>query len=141
MADDADAHLTEAATTAARSGEGQFVGMFFGPTNVGFWRTAIAVELGDGGRVREIGRDLAPEQIDSQARQAAYFMDFARGLAQARRNDREAIAHFIHAETLAPQRVRLSPAVRDSVGAMLRRARANAGGADLRAFASRVGAA
>jgi hypothetical protein len=109
--DDAQAHLTEAASVAERTNEGTFIGMFFGPTNVGFWRTAVAVELGNGGKVREISREVVPERIGSPARQAAYFIDLGRGLAQTRRDDAEAVSCFIRAEGIAPQRVRLSAPV------------------------------
>jgi transcriptional regulator with XRE-family HTH domain len=139
--DDVQAHLTEAAETAARTGEGNFALLFFGPTNVGFWRTMVAVEMGEGGRVSELARDIHPELVESKTRQAAYYTDVGRGLAQTRRHDREALVNFIRAESIAPQQVRLNPAVRDTVGAMLRRARAGAGGAQLRDLASRVGVA
>lgn len=137
--DDAQARLAEASEVAAVTGEGNFAAMFFGPTNVGFWRTMIAVELGEGGRVKELSRDIRPELVKSETRQASYFTDVGRGLAQTRRHDHEALANFIRAESIAPQQVRLHPAVRDTVGAMLRRARADAGGEQLRNLASRVG--
>lgn len=137
--DDARARLAEAAEMAERTGEGDFAQMHFGPTNVGFWRTSIAVEMGEGGRVREIAKDIRPETVDSQTRQAAFYMDIGRAHAQTRRHDREAIAALLRAERLAPQRVRLNPAVRDTVGAMLRRAQARAGAEHLHSLAARVG--
>ena len=138
-ADDAQAHLAEAAGMAARTGEGDFAQMHFGPTNVGFWRTCIAVEMGEGGRVPEIAKDISPDTVDSHTRQAAFYMDLGRALAQTRRQDREAIGYLLRAERLAPQRFRLDPAVRDTVGAMLRRAQLRAGGEQLQSLASRVG--
>jgi hypothetical protein len=140
-ADDTAAHLAEARRIAERTGEGGFATMQFGPTNVAFWETSIAVETGEGGRVREIARTVDPDQINSDTRKASYFIDLGRGLAQTRRNDAEAVACFIRAERTAPQRTRRSPAARETVGTMLRRARANAGGHQLRDLASRIGVA
>jgi transcriptional regulator with XRE-family HTH domain len=138
---DTGTHLAEARQLACRTGEGGFATMQFGPTNVAFWETSIAVATGEGGRVREIARTVQPDRIDSATRQAAYFIDYGRGLAQTRRSDAEAVASFIRAERIAPQRTRRSPAARESVGTMLRRARANAGGRQLRDLASRIGVA
>lgn len=118
---DAKAHLDEAAEIAARTGEGSFASMYFGPTNICFWRTAIAVELGEGGRVMELAKDVVADQVPSAVRQASYYTDLGRGLAQNRRHDQEAVTNFIRAELIAPQRVRLNQAVRETVGAMLRR--------------------
>ncbi|MGH3712297.1 MAG: helix-turn-helix domain-containing protein [Micromonosporaceae bacterium] len=137
--DDARSQLAEAAEMAERTGEGDFAQMHFGPTNVGFWRAAIAVEMGEGGRIREIAKDIRPETVDSSTRQAAFFIDVGRALAQTRKHDREAINHLLRAERLAPQRVRLDASVRDTVGAMLRRAQARAGGEQLQSLAARVG--
>jgi len=138
---EAVAHLGEARQIAGRTGEGDFATMQFGPTNVAFWETSIAVATGEGGRVREIAQRVDPDRIDSDTRKAAYFIDYGRGLAQTRRNDAEAVASFIRAERTAPQRTRRSPAAQETVGALLRRARADAGGRQLRELASRIGVA
>ena len=134
-------HLEQARQLAGRTGEGDFATMMFGATNVAFWETSIAVAAGEGGRVREIARRVHPDRIDSDTRKAAYFIDYGRGLAQTRRNDAEAVASFIRAERIAPQRTRRSSAARESVATMLRRARATAGGRQLRDLASRIGVA
>ena len=134
-------HLGEARGIAERTGEGTFATMQFGPTNVAFWETSIAVAMGEGSRVREIAQRINPDSIDSDTRKAAYFIDMGRGLAQTRRHDAEAVACFVRAERTAPQRTRSSPAARETIGTMLRRARANAGGDTLRGLAARVGLA
>ena len=139
--DETEDHLAEARRLAAETGEGSFATMQFGPTNVAFWDTSIAVAVGEGGRVREIGQDLDPTAIDSDTRLAAYFIDYGRGLAQTRRHDAEAVSSIIRAERTAPQRVRNSAAAQETVGTMLRRARANAGGRQLRELAPRIGVA
>jgi transcriptional regulator with XRE-family HTH domain len=140
--DDVRAHLAEAEEIAARLGEaddGGPAGTWFGPTNVAFWRTAVAVELGEGGRVRELAAGVRPTAVRSATRQAAWYIDMGRGLAQTRRDDREAVAYFTRAERIAPQRVRVNPSVHDTVSAMLRRARNASVAAELRDLAQRVG--
>jgi transcriptional regulator with XRE-family HTH domain len=136
--DDTRAHLAEADAMATRTGEGRFAGLCFGPTNVGFWRVAIAVEMGEGGRVDEIARDIVPDTVSSASRRASFWSDVARGYAQERR-DEAAVRAFCTAEQLAPQRVRASTVIRETVGDILRRARRDAGGRELRSLAHRVG--
>jgi transcriptional regulator with XRE-family HTH domain len=139
---DVDAHLDEASDVASRIDDGPgFADMYFGRTNVGFWRVGIAVELGDGGKAPEIARGLNPELVDSPSRQGAYYADLGRGLAQTRRHDREAVRALTHAERLAPQRIRTSSAVRETVADILRRARRDAGGRELRGLAHRCAVA
>jgi transcriptional regulator with XRE-family HTH domain len=133
-------HLREATASASRLGEGNFGQLWFGPTNVAIWRLGVLAELGDGGAVAGMpAPDLSA--IASSNRQATMFADLGRCLAQTRKNDGEAMAALLRAERIAPQRVRLSPLVRETVGSMLRRARRSAGGRDLQAFAARLDAA
>ena len=141
--DDTDAHLAEAQAMANRLGEtetGGPAGLWFGPANVAFWRTAIAVELGEGGRAREIAAGVNASAVRSPTRHAAWYSDLGRGLAQTRRDDQQAVSYLIRAESIAPQRVRLNASVRDTVSSMLRRARRASLAEPLRALAERVGA-
>ncbi len=139
--DDAAAHLSEAADAARHTGETTAFQLYFGPTNLELWRLAVAVELGEGGRASEIAARVDPSIIRSRGRQAAFYADLGRGLAQVRGKDLEALAMLRRAEQLAPQQVRTSPPVRETVGVMLQRARAAAGGRDLRGLAHRMGVA
>jgi transcriptional regulator with XRE-family HTH domain len=133
-------HLREAGTVASRLGEGNFGQLWFGPTNVSIWRLGIHAELNEGGAVVALPpADVS--MIGSSNRQATMYADLGRCLAQTRRHDREAMAALLRAEEIAPQRVRLSPLVRETVGSMLRRARRSAGGMELQAFAERLDAA
>lgn len=131
-------HLDEAEAVAARVGEANFAQLWFGPTNVAIWRIGVYAELGEGGRVRHM-KVTDPSRLGSRNRQATYYADSGRALAQAKGCERQALAALLQAETIAPQRVRLSPPVRETVGAMLRRARATAGGRELQALARRLG--
>lgn len=135
-----EAHIREARASAGRLGEGNFGQLWFGPTNVEIWRLGVFAELGDGGAV--VGRPtLDVSAIGSSNRRATMYADLGRCYAQTRKHDGEAMAALLRAETIAPQRVRLSPLVRETVGSMLRRARRSAGGRDLQAFAARLDAA
>jgi transcriptional regulator with XRE-family HTH domain len=142
---DAAAHLDEAADIAASLGgdppEGGFARMHFGPTNLQLWRVSLALESGEHGKAVQLARSVDTEKVVSTSRLASFHVDVGSALAAGRRHDAEALAQFIRAERIAPQRVRLSPVVRDTVGSMLRRARADAGGAQLREMAGRLGVA
>jgi len=121
--------------------DGGFGQMNFGPTNVAQWRASIAFEGGEAGKAVEMARAIDTQRILSTSRRTQFHIKYGSALAATRRADGEALAQFVNAERVAPQRVRLSPVVRETVGAMLRRARADAGGAHLRDLASRVGVA
>jgi transcriptional regulator with XRE-family HTH domain len=132
-------HLGEARASASRLGEGNFGQLWFGPTNVEIWQLGALAELGDGGAAVDLPRiDVSP--IGSSNRHATMRADLGRCLAQTRKHDGEAMAALLRAEAIAPQRVRLSPLVRETVGSMLRRARRSAGGRDLQALAARLDA-
>ncbi len=135
----ARSHLTEASETAARTGDGTFAGLHFGPRNVGVWRVALAVEMGEEGRVVELANNVDVAAIPSAGRQATFFGDVGRGLARVRGREHEAVAALRQAEQLAPQRVRQSPYIRATVGELLGRARREAGGRELRGLAHRMG--
>lgn len=141
--DDAQAHLAEAQAVAVAVGEpvdGGFGRTNFGPANVAQWRASIAIENGAAGRAVELAAAVDTRAITAPSRLAAFHIDRGNALAQVRR-DRDALLAFLAAERTAPQRVRVNPTVRESIGAMLRRARASSGGEDLRTLAARVGLA
>jgi transcriptional regulator with XRE-family HTH domain len=141
QADSARAHLTEAAETASRTGDGTFARLYFGPRNVGVWRITLAVELGEPGRVVELARDVEVAAIPSAGRQAMFYGDVGRGLATIRGREAQAVEALRRAEGLAPQRIRALPFVRETVTDLLRRARRDAGGRELRGLAYRMGLA
>jgi hypothetical protein len=119
--DDSRDHLAEATATAARTGDGSSAGLMFGPNNVGVWRAALAVELGEGGRVAELADQVDVAAIPSAGRQATFYGDVGRGLAQERGREDQAVQAFRHAEDLAPQRLRTNPYVRAAVTNLLPR--------------------
>jgi transcriptional regulator with XRE-family HTH domain len=134
-------HQAEAADVAARVGAGTNFGhQSFGVANLGFWRVHLAVERGEGGKVRELARDVDPSAVKlGPSRRAAYYTDLGRGLATERAHRQEAVAALRTAERLAPQRVRANPFARETVMGLLRHVRQDAIGRELRGMAYRMG--
>jgi len=141
-ADDTVTHLDEAAALADGLDDevGAFANLRFGRTIVGMWRVSVATELGDGGRVAELARDVHPEVIPA-SRQSVYWADLGRGLVTERRTRDQGVQALIYAEQLAPQRIRNNVFVRETVADLLRQARRDAGGRELRGLAWRMGVA
>ncbi|MDQ3763711.1 MAG: helix-turn-helix transcriptional regulator [Actinomycetota bacterium] len=125
-ADDAHAHLDEAAQLAARVGERNGMRQHFGPTNVAAWRVSIGVELTEGAKVYE--ETMAPpidiDALGSRERSSSMHFDLARVLTQeGGPRDGDAIRHLDMADRIAPQRIRSDPLARDLVLTLSRRAR------------------
>lgn len=142
-ADDTSSHLGAAAEAAGRLPDdvGNFGHLYFGPTNVDVWRVSLATELGERGRVAELARAVQPEQIPSAARQAMFHADVGRALAGDRRTRAKAVEALLRAESIAPQRIRTNPFVRETVTDLVQRARHDALGRELRGIAYRMGLA
>jgi transcriptional regulator with XRE-family HTH domain len=136
-------HFREAEALADRQAAevGQFGCMWFGRPNVQIWKVALGAELGYGGRVAEFARDARPEVLPSPVRHAAFYADLGRSLARERRTTDEAVRVLRKAEDLAPQHVRNMPFVRETVTALMSRARRDATGRELRGLAHRMGMA
>ena len=137
--EDASERVAEAERVARHTDDTNAYGLAFGTANIALWRMAMAVERGEGGRAVEIARDVPVAGL-RRGRQAAYWTDIGRGLAQAGR-DTQALEALRRAEDVAPQQARTNPMVRDVVAGMVRRARTSTDGADLLGFAHRLGVA
>ena len=124
-ADDAHAHLDEAARLAGRVGERKGMRQHFGPINVAAWRVSIGVALTEGAWVYEEAT-AAPIDINalgSRERSSSMHFDLARVLAQEEGpRDGEAIRHLDTADRIGPQRIRSDPIARDLVLTVDRRA-------------------
>lgn len=140
----AEVHLNEAAAVAEQlpvdtspwpSGV-----MQFGRTNVGIFRVAIGVELGQGARVAEYASTVRPDTI-SRGRQASFWVDYGRGLATERRTREEGARALLRAEDLAAQQVRTNVWARDSVTGLLGVDLPTELAADVRGLAWRMGIA
>lgn len=141
--DEARTHLAEASTIAERLPEdvNTFGHLYFGRTNVAVWRVSLGTELGDGGKVAELARGVRPEEIPSAARQAMFYADLGRALAGDKRTRPQAVRALVKAESIAPQRIRNHPFVRETITDLVRRAQRDATGRDLRGIAYRMGLA
>lgn len=122
---EAETHLHEAESLARFTGERNFLRYHFGPSNVGAWSLAVAVETDRGPAAAE---RLAPlidlNTLGSPDRVAAVHFDLARAYAQADgARDGEALRHLDLADRAAPVRVRQDPLVRELIEQLDRRAR------------------
>lgn len=141
-ADRATYWLDQAAEVAARvPDEPMHTWQSFSPTNVSLWRVTIGVERGEaGGTVLDMAKDVNLDLFEPKAsRRASFLVDVGRSLAREPRTRAEAVRWLRQAEDTAPQRVRNSAAVRETVAYLLNRATATAGGRELRGMAARMG--
>lgn len=143
--EDVAAPMEAAAELADRTGEpgedNDYLGFGFGPTNVGLWNMALALEAGEPDRAVSIAEGVHPERHPFATRQAAYWVDYGRALATVPRRRDDAIVALRTAERIFPTRVYRNPFARDTVTELLGRARREAGGRELRGLAYRMGVA
>lgn len=144
--DEAIGHLDEAADVA-RSIEVPatpsigFAGQSFSTENVGLWRMANALEQDEGGRVREIARDIDPARLPHRDRRSTYWSDLGLGMARERGQADQAIKALRRAEDVAPVWIRTRPLVREAVTDLLSRARSETARREVRGMAFRMGIA
>ena len=134
--------LDEAAGVAARvPDEPMRTWQSFSPANVSIWRVTVGVERGEaGGTMLELAKDVNLDLFEPKAsRRASFLADVGRGLAREQRTRAEAVRWLRKAENTAPQRVRNSATVRETVAYLLNQATAAAGGRELRGMAARMG--
>jgi transcriptional regulator with XRE-family HTH domain len=115
----------------------------FSTTNVNIWRVSVGVERGEAGSaVLKLGEPVTLDGLEPKSsRRADFFADMGRGLSREPRTQAEAVRWLRKAEEAAPQRIRNSAPVRETVAYLLNRARAEAGGRELRGMAARMGVA
>ncbi|MGH4007548.1 MAG: helix-turn-helix domain-containing protein [Pseudonocardiaceae bacterium] len=135
-------HLAEASTLAARMGTevGSWADLQFGPTKVGTWKAKIALELREPGQALEAAKTVHPELLHT-VQQAEFWAEVGRALVSEKKTRDKAVRVLVHAEQLAPQRIRHDLFVRETVTDLLRQARRDAGGRELRGLAWRMGVA
>lgn len=136
---DVDTSLEYATKLAERTGQGNAYWLGFGPTNVGLWRMAASLENGDHEHATGIAESLNPAEHPDTERQAAYWVDYGRALARRRGRRDDAVKALRTAEKLLPVRVIRNPFARETVAELIRRARKDAGGRELRGLAYRMG--
>jgi transcriptional regulator with XRE-family HTH domain len=96
----------------------------FGPTNVQLHRVAASLDLGDVAWVIEHGSQVDASDLPAE-RSVAHRVDLARAYSYVARDD-DALAQLLDAEAAAPQIVRHSAGVRETVKTLHRRTRHNA---------------
>lgn len=138
--DTAATHLAEASALAARMDAevGRWAHLGFGPPNIGVWATSIALELDEPGQVLQVARTVHTESLPPN-RQAIFFAEVGRTLAAERTTREQGIRMLLHAEQLAPQRIRHDIFVREAIAHLLCQAQRETGGRQLRGLARRLG--
>ncbi len=115
------APLGEAANLAERTGETTDDGLFFGPTNVVFWRVAIDLDGGEPDEAIRVGTSLDPERVTrlaSASRQSAFHADLGRAFGTVG-NTKAAVARIRLARRVAPLRIDADPYVQEAVRALV----------------------
>ena len=134
--------LTEAAHIAARVPDNPtWNWQSFSATNVNIWQVTIGVERGESGTgILELAHNVTLDRLDPKAtRRASFMADVGRGLSREPKTQVEAVHWLRQAEEAAPQRIRNSAPVRETVAYLLNRARIAVGGRELRGMAARMG--
>jgi transcriptional regulator with XRE-family HTH domain len=131
------APLGEAAQVAERTGETRDHGLYFGPTNVAFWRIAINTDAGDPHDAVALAEGVNPSIIPSASRQASFHADLGRSLARVG-SDGAAVRQLRAAHRIAPQRIAADPLVGETVRGLVNSAHRRAVDADLRLLAERM---
>ncbi|MGH3829189.1 MAG: helix-turn-helix domain-containing protein [Pseudonocardiaceae bacterium] len=139
--DTAATHLREASALAARMDTevGTWAHLWFGATNVGIWKTSLAVELSEHGHAVRAATAVHPELLPGTSRQAEFWADLGRALIVGKKTQEKGVRVLLHAEQLAPQRIRHDVFIRETIADLLRQARRDAGGRELRGLAWRMG--
>lgn len=119
-------------------GDEDRLGFGFGPTNVGLWEMALALESDEPDRAVSLGQSIQPERHPFTTRQSQYWLDYGRALARVRQRD-AAVMALRKAERLFPARVHRSPFARDVIAELIAHAKRDAVGRELRGMAYRTG--
>ncbi|ROP40715.1 helix-turn-helix domain-containing protein [Saccharothrix texasensis] len=139
-AQDAAAHLAEAAVLAERTGERNTLWFSFGPANVRAWALSVAVESGEGPAEAE-RIEATPgydQSLTAADRRAALHFDLARAYAQSGGvRDAAAVRHLDTADRVAPQRIRHDPVARELLAELDQRAKVRTW--ELRSLKNRLG--
>ncbi|WP_433665574.1 helix-turn-helix domain-containing protein [Nocardia sp. CA-128927] len=115
----ADMHLDEARQTAERLGDDRDPILSFGPTNVGIWSVALAVEAMDGTEALNRAQALTIPTDAPKERVGHHYMDMSR--AYLLHGDRgRAFEALRTAKAIAPTQTRYNPMVHETVRALAR---------------------
>ncbi|WP_306364873.1 helix-turn-helix domain-containing protein [Nocardia sp. CC227C] len=110
----ADSHLSEARETAYRIGTDSDPILSFGPTNVGIWNVALAVEMMDGTEALTRARGVTIPPTTPRERSGHHHIDMAR--AWLLHGDRRAAFDSLQtARRIAPSQTRYHPMVHETL--------------------------
>ncbi|UFS94134.1 helix-turn-helix domain-containing protein [Nocardia huaxiensis] len=115
----ADTHLAEAVETARRIGHDRDEILVFGPTNVGIWSVALAVEAMDGAEALQRADSLVIPTGTPKSRSGHHYIDVAR--AYLLHGDKSMVMPTLQtAKSIAPSMVRWHPMVHETVRVLAR---------------------
>jgi transcriptional regulator with XRE-family HTH domain len=129
--------LGEATELATLTGETKDFGLYFGPTNVAFWRVAIDVDGGEPESAIQIANTVNSTTIPSASRQATFNADVGRAFARIG-NAQAAVRRFRTARRIAPVRIDADPFVQEAVRGLVDTAHRQAVSGDLRSLAEQM---
>jgi hypothetical protein len=137
---EANERLAEAQAVAERVGEAGPDVSYFGPTNVGLYRMATALERGEADQAAELADAINTDHIASSERRAKFWLDDGRALSALRSREDDAVAAFHRSQGLAALRLRSNVYARETVTGLLPRLhRDTSTGRELRGIAYRMG--
>jgi len=126
---------------ALRTGDTTTHWLYFGPTNLNFWRIAADADGDDPERAVATAQSTDPTRIDAMIRRIYFYTDVARAYAQLAGMTDSAVRYLVVAERAAPQFVHSSPLIRETVHGLLRNSAPQRSGAPLRGLCERMGIA
>lgn len=133
------AALEHAAELSERTGETNMLGFGFGPSNVAVWRMQGALENGDHAEAAGIAERIRPDALPVRARQAVYWREYGRALAQLPKRRDAAVSMLRKAEEMAPEHVHRHPLTCSTLTELVAKAKRDATGRELRGIAYRAG--
>jgi hypothetical protein len=131
--------LEHADELAERTGEGNAYWLGFGPTNTGFCRASVALDLKGYDMAVAAAESVDPQMHSNRSRQAAYWVYYGRALARRRERHDDAVMALRRAELIVPHRVQRDPFARDVLADLVVRSRRDAVSRELRGMAYRAG--
>lgn len=78
--------------------------LWFGPTSVGFYRTSVALEIGQHGQALQAAMAVHPELLPNR-RQTEFWAKVGRAMVAEKKTRDKGVRGLLHAEQLAPQRI------------------------------------
>ncbi len=115
----ADEHLCEARATAERLGDDCDRVLSFGPTNVGIWSVALAVEAMDGTEALNRAHALVLSADTPKERAGHHYIDLSRAYL-LHGDRRRAFDALLTAKLIAPAQTRYNPMVHETARALAR---------------------